>query len=176
LRNNAYKILGSLGTVILLLILSFKEFWKELSQREFTKYPMLDSTEFIVATVLSLVATGLLINHLRKHPIEEMKPITPVFLIFIVLFMIGRSAGYVGLFINILLFGIGIMTVREGAKINNLGVLNYGLLIIAALITARFFDTDLSFVLRGILFISVGIGFFFANYWMLQKRKKNELQ
>ena len=33
---------------------------------------------------------------------------------------------------------------------------NYGLIIITALVICRFFDTDLSFVLRGLLFISVG--------------------
>lgn len=176
LRNNIYKILGSLGTVILLLFLSFKEFWKELARRDFSRHPMLGSTEFIIATILSLVAIGLLINNLRKHSIREIKPITPVFLIFIALFILGMTTSYVVILINILLFGIGVMTIREGAKMDNLAVLNYGLLIITALVVSRFFDTDLSFVLRGLLFISVGIGFFLVNYWMLQKRKKNELQ
>ncbi len=176
LRNNAYKILGSLGTVILLLILTFKGFWDDLTRPNFQEHPILTSTEFILATILSLVAIALLINNLRKHPIQEMKPITPVFLIFIPVFFIGMSTPSVVIFINILLLWISVMTIREGAKMNNLGVLNYGLLIIAALVTARFFDTDLSFVMRGLLFISVGLGFFMVNYWMLQKRKKHELQ
>ena len=176
LRNNAYKILGSLGTVILLLILTFTDFWKDLASRDFSKYPMFGSTEFILATILSLIAIGLLINNLRKHSIRETKPITFVFLIFIGLFILGMNSSSVVVLINLLLFGIGVLTIREGAKINNLGVLNYGLLIIAAMVTARFFDTQLSFVIRGLLFISVGAGFFLVNYWMLQKRKKNELQ
>jgi hypothetical protein len=75
---------------------------------------------------------------------------------------------------NILVFAIGILTIRDGAKFDNLGVLNYGLLIITALVVCRFFDTDLSFVIRGGLFVSVGIGFFATNYWMLKKRKLND--
>ena len=69
---------------------------------------------------------------------------------------------------------IGVMTVREGARHYNLGVLNYGLLIIAALVICRFFDTNLGFVIKGVLFVAVGIGFFLANYWMMKRRKNIE--
>jgi len=40
------------------------------------------------------------------------------------------------------------------------------------LIICRFFDTNLSFVLRGLLFVLVGLGFFAMNYWMIRKRKQ----
>jgi hypothetical protein len=40
------------------------------------------------------------------------------------------------------------------------------------LVVCKFFDEDLSFITRGILFISVGIGFFVANYLVIKKRKK----
>jgi hypothetical protein len=66
------------------------------------------------------------------------------------------------------------LTILDGAKKDHLGVLNYGLLIIMVLAVCRFFDTDLSFIIRGLLFVSVGIGFFATNYWMLKKRKANE--
>jgi hypothetical protein len=46
------------------------------------------------------------------------------------------------------------------------------LLIITALIACRFFDTDFSFVVRGLVFIGVGVGFFATNYYMIKKRKK----
>lgn len=68
-----------------------------------------------------------------------------------------------------MIFIIGILTIRKGAKKNHLGVLNYGLLIITALVICRFFDTDLSSIIRRLLFVSVGIGFFLTNYWMLKK-------
>jgi hypothetical protein len=71
-------------------------------------------------------------------------------------------------------FAIGILTIKDGAKKVHLGILNFGLLIIAALVICRFFDADLSFVFKGILFVSVGVGFFAANSWMLKKRKTNE--
>jgi len=70
-------------------------------------------------------------------------------------------------------FIIGLLTIRNGARQHHLGILNYGLLMITALVVCRFFDTNLSFVVRGILFVSVGAGFFGANYWMLKRRKAN---
>jgi hypothetical protein len=76
--------------------------------------------------------------------------------------------------INLLVLGIGLLTIRRGARAAHLGILNSGLLLIAALITCRFFDTDLSFVFRGVLFVLVGLGFFLMNYWMLQKRKTHD--
>ncbi|HBF19134.1 MAG TPA: DUF2157 domain-containing protein, partial [Cryomorphaceae bacterium] len=45
------------------------------------------------------------------------------------------------------------------------------LLIISILAICRFFDRDLSFVARGILFVSVGVGFFLVNYYTLKKRR-----
>lgn len=76
------------------------------------------------------------------------------------------------LLINLLILTLAVHTIRDGAQRNHLGILNYGLLIITALILCRFFDTDFSFVVRGLLFISVGVGFFATNYYMIQKRKK----
>ena len=46
-------------------------------------------------------------------------------------------------------------------------------IILTALIVCRFFDTDFSFVVRGLLFIAVGAGFFVANIYMIRKRKPN---
>ena len=74
--------------------------------------------------------------------------------------------------VNLLVLLLGIFTIRLGAKADHLGVLNYGLLTITALIICRFFDSHMSFVIRGLLFVLVGAGFFLTNYLMLKKRKE----
>ena len=73
---------------------------------------------------------------------------------------------------NVLVFILGILAIKIGAARFNFGILNYGLLIVSILITCRFFDTDMSFVIRGLLFVIVGIGFFMANYIMLKRQQK----
>ena len=42
---------------------------------------------------------------------------------------------------------------------------------IAALVSARFFDSEFSFVIRGIAFMLVGAGFLAANVFLLRRRK-----
>ncbi len=176
IRRNGYEVLGSLGTVVMLLGLSFDFFWKELRRWDYHQHEAFSSPEFILAVILTLVAMGLFIHHIRRRPLREIQPVAPVFGLFVLVYFLGMSSSLAIVLVNLLAFGVGVMTIREGAKMNSLGVLNYGLLIIAALVVCRFFDTHLSFVVRGLLFVTVGIGFFMVNYWMLKKRKKDEVQ
>ncbi len=48
--------------------------------------------------------------------------------------------------------------------------MNVGLVVATALIVARFFDTDLGFLLRGLIFIALGIAFLVANVVMLRRK------
>lgn len=66
---------------------------------------------------------------------------------------------------------IALITTWRGVERDNILLLNYGLLIVAVLILCRFFDTDISFVIRGIVFLVAGTIFFAANYGLLKKRK-----
>lgn len=171
LRNNSYKLIGALGTTVLLLTLSFDFFWETLRTKDFLFNEVLVAPEFLVAAVLSIVAGILLFLQYKNRRIRDVKPFAPVFLLFILIFVLGLFSPLAGILINLLVLALGILTIREGALQNHLGILNYGLLIITALVICRFFDTDLSFVIRGLLFVSVGVGFFATNYWMLKKRK-----
>jgi uncharacterized membrane protein len=171
LPANLYRNLGSVGTIALLLSLSFDWFWTRLRARNF-QFNDLYSPEFIAAFIITLAAAGLLYRQKRNKPLE-INPTEPAFIFFIIIFLIGLSSPLSVVLVNLLVFTIGVLTIRKGAKDDHLGILNYGLLIITALVICRFFDTDLSFVARGILFISVGMGFFLANLWMNKKRKEN---
>jgi hypothetical protein len=71
-----------------------------------------------------------------------------------------------------LVFALGIFAIRIGSRTNRFSILNYGLLIITILIACRFFDTDISFIIRGLLFVGIGVGFFAANYMMHKKQQK----
>lgn len=169
--SNAFLVIGSLGVIISLLILSFDFYWDELddsSSQHFTK-----GIEFVVSVVSTLSAGGLLVLGLRTKSVAEINSKSFAFLVFILLFFIGLSTPTTSqLLINVVILLFAVHTIRNGAKRNHLGILNYGLLIITALILCRFFDTDFSFVVRGLLFISVGAGFFAANYYMIKKRKR----
>ncbi len=166
--SNGYSILGSLGTVGLLLFFSFEWFWEELKLGDIS----INSPEFFVSFLISTAATALLTWKIKNIPENKVMPMEIVFIAFILIFIIGiNSSVTAAVLVNLLVFAMGVLTIRQGADENHLGILNYGLLIITALVICRFFDTNISFVARGVLFLLIGFGFFFVNYWMLKKRK-----
>jgi uncharacterized membrane protein len=174
LAKNGYRVIGALGSIGVLLALSFDWFWEELSRDGDLWSGLGTSPEFWLSLILTALATGLSVRNLSRKGWKNIEPLTPVFLIFLVIFLIGTQSEIAVILINILVLTAGILIIRKGGQEDHLGVLNFGLLVVTALIGARFFDVNLSFVLRGLLFILLGIGFFVVNYRMLQKRKAHE--
>ncbi|MFC2114313.1 DUF2157 domain-containing protein [Bacteroidota bacterium] len=173
-RNNGFKIVGLLGTIVLLLILSFDWFWADLKTKDFQFMDVITSPEFSASAILTLFAGTLLYIQQMNKKFKDINPIILVFILFIITFLIGLFSSISVVLINLFVFAIGILTIKDGAKQDHLGILNFGLLIITALVVCRFFDENISFVIRGILFLTVGVGFFVVNYWMIKKRKTNE--
>lgn len=173
LIKNGYMILGLLGMSGLLLNFSFEWVWSFLPEYHFEGIDSMASGEFISAFLLTTAGTILLIRKIKSSGPEGIRPFEPVFLIFIPLFMAGVSGASMQVPVNLLVLALGVLTIREGTKKDHLGIINYGLLLISALVACRFFDSDLSFVARGILFVLLGIGFFMANYWILKNRKEH---
>ena len=167
LRRNGFLITGSLGIVTILLIASFRWLWKDI-----IRIDSFQVQELYMSAVLFLMSILTLVYLYLKHKVKSFNIFQFVFVIFTVLFFIGINNEMVpAILVNMLIFALGVVTVKIGADKFHFGVLNYGLLIIAALVTCRFFDTDMSFVLRGLLFVGVGVGFFLTNYYMLKKQK-----
>jgi hypothetical protein len=169
--SNAYLVVGSLGVIGCLLLLSFDWYWEELSGLSINS--LVNKTEFWAALLTTTLASVLLFPLLKKRQIQDINLKCFAFILFILLFFIGMGSPKISQTLtNLVILLFAVHTIRSGAMKNHLGILNYGLLIITSLVLCRFFDTDFSFVLRGVLFIAVGAGFFAANYYMIQKRKK----
>ena len=169
-RSNGYEPIAWLGSMIMLLTLSFRFFWDELGASENLNFA---SSELVVVIILILLACAAFWYQYRNTK-AFIKPFQLVFLLFAIIFFVGIVSPLAVILVNVLILGIGVMTIKNGANKEHFGILNAGLLIITALVICRFFDTNLSFVFRGLLFVMVGIGFFGANYWLIQKRKANE--
>jgi hypothetical protein len=167
LRRNGYLIIGSLGAIVILLIASFEWFWKFN-----IKECVFELQEFYISLFLFLVNLGLLVFMNGKKWIKEFNLIQYVFILFTIIFAIGFFNDLIPtILINALVLALGLMTIKIGTDKFHFGILNYGLLIITALVVCRFFDTNMTFVIRGLLFVAVGVGFFVTNYIMLKKQK-----
>jgi uncharacterized membrane protein len=167
LRRNGYLIFGSLGTLILLLWTSFRWMWEDVFNTQ-----IVCTQEFYIALVLFLITVGVIAYSYSKQWIKGFNLFQYVFIIFTILFFIGMTNAVIPtLLVNMIIFVLGLITIKIGADKFHFGILNYGLLIITALVVCRFFDTNMSYVIRGLLFVGVGFGFFLTNYMMLKKQK-----
>jgi uncharacterized membrane protein len=71
---------------------------------------------------------------------------------------------------NLFLLAISVIRIRVGIQYNNLGIINTGMFMLAALILARFFDSQVDFVIKGLVFIIIGIGFLATNVAILRRK------
>ena len=177
LQDKFFELIGFAGTMVLLFMLSFDWFWNKIIE----SYPKIIGQEMIAVIGLTLLA-GLLLY--RKYPLRSLsakqskgagvpiRSVDVVFGLFIPIYLCGGAIPSLGMIcINCILLFLGVSTILKGFKNNQIGTLNLGLLVLAVLIACRFFDTNLSFVTRGLLFVAAGLGFFVLNYRMLKKRK-----
>jgi uncharacterized membrane protein len=73
---------------------------------------------------------------------------------------------------NLWLLACGALTLVEGVRSQALGTANRGLVALAALIAVRFFDTDLSFLVRGLVFVGFGGACLVLNLWMMRRARR----
>ncbi|HSP45474.1 MAG TPA: DUF2157 domain-containing protein [Chthoniobacterales bacterium] len=76
------------------------------------------------------------------------------------------------LLMNFFMLALGIFTLLRGIRAGRVFEANLGMLVIASLAVARFFDNDLEFVARGIAFIAIGIGFLVTNLVVFKRRPR----
>ncbi len=175
LIQNGYLLLGFAGTVIVLLIMTFKPIWTSFAEPHYQFNDLIVMPEFIACVILFTLASILLYRQNKNKPLTDWRLIDVVYILFLIIFILGAGATSLAIIlVNLLIFALGLLMLREGVNLSHLGVLNIGMLVIALLVICRSFDTDLTFVVKGILFVLVGIGFFGSNLMMIKKRKKNE--
>ncbi len=172
LLKNAYTIIGVIGTMVLLYIVSFEDYWSRL-YRENDLMSFGFSTYFV--GLILVIGSLLLIKRIisRKGVFDPMDWAFLAFAIFyIIVTYIDISISIPVVFFNIYILFIGVIYILKGEKHNDLIAFNLGLLMISILIIVRFFDYDISFLVRGLIFIILGIAFFVANFLLIRKRKK----
>lgn len=168
---NSYLTIGKLGGLYILYMASFRFIWKELAIKNSEANGLL-----IVATIILFSIAAYSFNYLRKK--EKENPVTLFhynFLVIPLLFLIAQFSVIATVVVaNVYILLLGLQEIQKGNKTNSLARLNFGILIIAVLTGCRFFDENMTFIVRGVMFIIVGFGFFALNYYLLKKRKQHE--
>ena len=164
LMKNGFRVIGILGLVVVMIITSFKDVWREIASSGIKP-----EVELYLVIPMFTLFIYLFLRNLQEDLKLDFFPLVPFILTGV--FLIGANSAILAtIAVNIITFITGIVFTREGALTTSFRKLNFGLLVITVLIACRFFDTDLSFVFRGILFVSIGLGFFLTNYLIVRKR------
>ena len=165
LRTWPWVFVGGATMLIALCVFSFRPVWEGMSADDRVDWPLIAAyvTIGIIAYLLSL--------RVRK-PFERW-PYPEGWWLFAACFVVGAFApALAAILVNIALLVLGVFTVKHGTERGSLRRMNLGLTILSATIFMRFFDSDLNFVVRGLLFIGVGCGFLFMNLRMVRQRNK----
>ncbi len=166
IARNGMKLIGPLGILTMLSMISFDKVAEGLIRYKTDFGPEWLSLILIgIPLVLVITLKKGLFNKLNKDGLSM--AIIPVTLVF----FFSGSGVFTAIIINVLLLLIGVQRIITGLKDNLLGQLNLGLLIITCLVSYRFFDHDMSFIVRGIIFLLLGAGFLGSNLWIIKKRK-----
>jgi len=172
-----FETVGALGVAVLSLVLTFRGVWEHLGWRSFYWGAHISriavAADTILAVALTSAALTLITIHVRKglsrHVVFGAMPVLAIIGFSFGINETGASIAMV--LFNVYLFALSIVTISDGVRDNRLGTVNFGMLMLAALIVARFFDSDIGFVARGVGFIVIGIGFLATNLMLVQRGK-----
>lgn len=171
------QTIGFWGIAVLSVILSFEWPWKEIGwhgvrygDSRFSTWS--GAVDYGVTAVLLIGAIVLLVRQgTARRPYALILSAFPLLAAFsYVVSGFGENLWFSQIVFNAYLLALSIATIREGAQHGSLGTVNAGMLVLAALIAARFLDAEASFMLRGVGFILVGAGFLAANLYMVRRR------
>lgn len=184
LWRRPFEVVGTAGSLVLWLILSFDEPWRHIGwnhihdDERFHQAASLFDVVLAVGLPLAAAAAVAMILDRRRHALAMLWTISvPVAAVVWPLVAASErtDARWVAaLAFNLILFGVGIATITSGVRSQKLGTVNLGMVVVAALVVVRFFDVEIGFIAKGLAFIAVGIGFLAANVVMSKRLRRAE--
>lgn len=168
--RNGFKLIGFLGILVMLTMISFHEV-----ADKFITYKMDFGQEWVSLFLISIPLLLIIILKKGLFAVLKKDQLSMAFIPITFVFFFSQSEIISAIIVNALILIIGIQKVLLGLKNNRLGQLNIGLLIISILVSCRFFDYQMDLLLRGIVFLALGLGFLLSNLRII-KTRKNENQ
>jgi uncharacterized membrane protein len=170
------QTLGALALVVSALVFSFEDTWRaQMSDWQngagaFKHAALSHPAAFAIVALWLLLWLALWIDsfRFRDWARTSLAALPLLLAVGLALTRFGQPFAAM-LLLNAYLFVLGVGTLVAGLNAQSLGMVNGGMLILAAVILARFFDADLGFIARGVAFIALGAGFLAVNVVMMRK-------
>lgn len=168
------SFLSRIGIFIVFFIMTFQFFWSE------SNFLVVNFSSIVILAGAALGFTAIAIQYNRRiNPKGNMMMFFAVIPVLTAVYRILPTNFWtMNIFMwafNIAFFAVAIWVFVEGVKIHtnqdgSLVSANFGLLLILMLLSKWFFDFDISFLARGILFILLGISFLAFNFIFIKRR------
>lgn len=167
-------LLGGLGIGVVAVVLSFEDIWRFYGTSSSTLKDVPRAMGIAIQLFFPIAAVGLLVwSYLDKGRATFSVVAGVLPLVAGLAWIIAESSSFAAAAVfNIFALLLGVELLARGIRANSIARANFGLLVIVALALARFFDSDLSFLTRGLGFIAVGAGFLVANVVLFKRRAK----
>lgn len=131
----------------------------------------------IIAAITFIGFGGLAYTQIqKKEKINWVILLFPIMIGLGVLLIHQDLEGLAVVLANLFLLGVGIRYILNGIQNRQMAYVNLGMFFIATQIIIRFFATDLDVLLKGIIFVILGLCFLGANYVFSKRLKKENLQ
>lgn len=183
-RLHTVALLGGIGVGVTAIVLSFESSWhiaRELAwgQRSLSQNIALALELLFPIIAIILGALEILRSRRGFSIVAASFPIVTTVIWWVANLCPTGSAEYryqtncsfaAAALMNCYALWLGIDILIRGIRSDSIARANFGLLLIAALAISRFFDSQLTFVARGVGFIAVGAGFLIANIVMFKRR------
>jgi uncharacterized membrane protein len=168
-----FYVVGMVGGTVVALILTFADAWDHMAFA--TASSTAKTVDALLAGAVWLAGATLLARRpvsLRAEPVVTWPLVATVPGLALAAWT-GHGALAAAL-MNLVVLGAGAIDLAAAVRWNRLARLNRGLALVSAVIILRFFDTDLSFLWRGVAFIALGLVFLGVNVWMNRRMKRQE--
>lgn len=166
--------IGGVGSAVLMFVFTFRFPWEAVLYRPYRVTQELLSWGAVPEHLMTMFLLGTTVFFLMRfirHG-EWMRALSAAM-------PMAALAGYclsgISVFMSMILFNVYMLAVsslriREGIRQAHLGLLNTGMLMLSVLFLARFFDSQLNFVLKGMVFILTGAGFLVINLRFMRRK------
>lgn len=159
---------GEMLWAIVALAASFPEFWRG---ERYGAAHLLQAN--VVLQIALLLVLGLALRALLRRQWLIAATALPALLLAM---LQGQdlpesSAAALVLLANAYVLLMGVAIIVQGLRQRELRRISGGLTLLAALVLLRFFGSEWPFVVRGLAFVAVGLGFLFAHAWLRRRLK-----
>jgi len=167
------RLIGTIGCIVFAFTLTYESAWESIKWRgigiESKLLNLQTLPDHLINIIIVSVAMVLFYDYAKRKQYMRLLFGGLPLLAVAGYAMSGISVLLPLALMNLYILGLSIYLIMLGIRTNRLGEVNSGMLLLGALILARFFDSEMDFLVKGLVFIVLGAGFLLTNVRLMRR-------